>query len=305
MKELFCGAMVRAILDGRKTQTRRVAKPVKHPDLGNIYAPGAFVLENEPKHAIERACPYGQPGNRLWVRETWAQPVPLDPGPTVYRADYPACVPPGYENIPTADEITWKPSIHMPRSACRLLLEITGVRAERLQDCSEADAIAEGIKGRPSADGEWAHYADTGLSTDAIGSYRSLWELINGPASWAANPWVGGGGIQERSDMLGIRLSVPSVDLGLDELLSRGRSGVDVRISVSQPDDLHWRQRLPVCVCLSVPYESAGRLPFAFSSRRVGHFRLDLLHANLYGVAAIHGVLTIGHCALPSGRRKS
>ena len=76
MKErpiLFNGAMVRAILSGAKTQTRRIAKPVRHPDLGNLYSPGALVLEKEPQHVIERACPYGQPGDRLWVRETFVQ----------------------------------------------------------------------------------------------------------------------------------------------------------------------------------------------------------------------------------------
>lgn len=66
---LFSAPMVRAILGGQKTQTRRIAKPVKHPDLGNLYAPGALVLEREPQHVIDRTCPYGQPGDRLWVRE--------------------------------------------------------------------------------------------------------------------------------------------------------------------------------------------------------------------------------------------
>ncbi|WP_354684800.1 hypothetical protein [Cupriavidus necator] len=204
---LFRGAMVRGILDGRKTQTRRI---VKHqPELAGFqtYEPYSHRRWNESHARAYEGndgwwfgipgmstgplqCPYGKPGDRLWVRETWAQPVPLDPGPTIYRADYPACVPPGYERIPTVDEITWKPSIHMPRALCRLVLEIVSVRVERLNDCSEADAIAEGIEPRPGADGEWAHYADSGLSTDARGSYRSLWEQINGPASWDANPWV-------------------------------------------------------------------------------------------------------------------
>ena len=75
---LFNDQMVRAILEGRKTATRRIAKPVKHPDLGNIYAPGALVLEREPQHVIDRACPYGQPGDRLWVREAWQGPLISD-----------------------------------------------------------------------------------------------------------------------------------------------------------------------------------------------------------------------------------
>ena len=186
---LFSGAMVRAILDGSKTQTRRVAKPVKHPDLGDVYAPGALVLEREPQHVIDRACPYGQPGDRLYVRETWAQPTTLDPGPTFYRADYPDSVLGKYENLPPAEAITWKPSIHMPRALSRILLEITGVRVERLNDCSEADARAEGIA--PELDG-WTDYSNPScqMCPNPVDSYRTLWDSINGAGAWAANPWV-------------------------------------------------------------------------------------------------------------------
>ncbi|MGH8790622.1 MAG: hypothetical protein ACREYA_36915 [Cupriavidus necator] len=203
---LFSGAMVRAILDGRKTQTRRIIKLPPAPETLGTWEPTTIgggtstFADGTPgpemaaiwhtRTGATLACRHGHAGDRLWVRETWAQPAALDPGPTVYRSDYPACVPRGFENIPPAEAITWKPSIHMPRALCRLVLEITVVRVELLQDCSEADAIAEGIERRHSADGEWAHYADTGLSTDARGSYRSLWEQINGPASWDANPWV-------------------------------------------------------------------------------------------------------------------
>lgn len=179
MKErpiLFSGAMVRAILDGRKTQTRRV------------------MTERHRYHFIEDCgdlalCPYGKPGEHLWVRETWAQPAALDPGPTVYRADYPACVPAGFENIPPADAITWKPSIHMPRALCRLALEITGVRVERLNDCSAADAIAEGIA--PELEG-WTDYGNPScqMCLDPLDSYRTLWDSINGAGAWAVNPWV-------------------------------------------------------------------------------------------------------------------
>ncbi|WP_434033551.1 hypothetical protein [Cupriavidus sp. a3] len=195
---LFSGAMVRAILDGRKTQTRRILKQAVGPSLsvGIEDEPGVAALSwlygDGPGHEVHErikrvACPYGKPGDLLWVRETWAQPVPLDPGPTVYRADYPACVPVGFENIPPADAITWKPSIHMPRALCRLVLEITGVRVERLNDCSEADAITEGIE----RDGDgWKSYAGGSCVAFPTTSYASLWDSINGAGAWEANPWV-------------------------------------------------------------------------------------------------------------------
>ncbi|RDK05900.1 hypothetical protein [Cupriavidus lacunae] len=102
---LFTGAMVRAILDGRKTQTRRDGFT---PDY-------VALLENG-------YCRYAYAGDQLWAGETWAQPAALDPGPTVYRADYPTWVPLGYQNIPPVEAIRWKPSIHIPRAACRLVL---------------------------------------------------------------------------------------------------------------------------------------------------------------------------------------
>lgn len=177
---LFSGPMVRALLAGTKTQTRRIAKPVKHPDLGNLYDAGALVLEREPQHVIDRACPYGRPGDRLWVRETWAFGIHAlaakrdEDGPFVYAAD-------GTTHGRLCER--WRPSIHMPRHACRLLLEIVGVRVERLQAISEADSCAEGIpsKGLQFYDGRPATAKD---------AFESLWNEINGPAAWAANPWV-------------------------------------------------------------------------------------------------------------------
>ncbi|WP_422649071.1 Phage-related protein [Cupriavidus sp. H18C1] len=201
---LFCGAMVRAILDGRKTQTRRVVKP-QPPPAAKAVGTYHYPSDRDVFYACDagsliggwaQACPYGQPGDRLWVRETWQHenyPLgPYEPGCTAfYRADYlDDPLGPDLERSTDGIRRRWNPSIHMPRAACRLVLEVTDVRVEQLNDCSEADAIAEGIKPRLSADGEWAHYADTGLSTDAIGSYRSLWEQINGPRAWEANPWV-------------------------------------------------------------------------------------------------------------------
>ncbi|MFY1939484.1 hypothetical protein ACOTCW_29315 [Achromobacter xylosoxidans] len=199
---IFTGPMVRAILAGNKTQTRRVAKPVRHPDLGNVYTPGALVLEREPQHVIDRACPYGQPGDRLWVREKWNRFEPWS-GPH-YAADYE-----GFGVGPDDDpdhipdhKVRWRPSIHMPRSACRLELEVTGVRVERLNEISEADAVAEGIPedsepcercgdcGWLCIGGEPQQCDAPGCGDGAIDEYCALWEQLNGAGSWDANPWV-------------------------------------------------------------------------------------------------------------------
>jgi hypothetical protein len=169
MKErpiLFNGAMVQALLAGTKTQTRRVA---------------------QPKRSIEPMtdeCPHGKPRDRLWVRETWARPDRRadNLSPWIYAADYAA-----------RPLLRWKPSIHMPRWASRITLEITDVRVERLQDISEADAIAEGVV-RDFLEGDkatlWRNYATSGTTICPVFSYQTLWESINGPGSWDANPWV-------------------------------------------------------------------------------------------------------------------
>jgi hypothetical protein len=197
--------MVRALLAGTKTQTRRIAKPIKHPDLGNLYDAGALVLEREPQHVIDRACPYGQPGDRLWVRETWSSDFaghyPHDR--VWYAADddrrHDIEVRKGVRGIysPESQQFVsfrWRPSIHMPRWACRLVLEITGVRVERLQAISGADCWAEGIE---ECDGsldevEICRLAKTMGCTfeDPQPTYAALWEQINGAGSWLANPWV-------------------------------------------------------------------------------------------------------------------
>lgn len=159
---LFSAPMVRAILANTKTQTRRVAR-VNPMHQGMALEPG------EMAHGIPlKTCPYGQPGDRLWVRETWA---PLTVG-YAYRAD-------PVWNGPPADR--WRPSIHMPRAASRITLEVTGVRVEKLQDISEADAQAEGAA---------RHISPAAFLTGHRQGYRLLWESINGPDSWAANPWV-------------------------------------------------------------------------------------------------------------------
>ncbi|WP_373379858.1 hypothetical protein [Cupriavidus nantongensis] len=182
MKErpiLFSGAMVRAILDGRKTQTRRVAKEFDGLDVDKVLA----------RFPHQRGCPYGEPGDRLWVRETFSRLEAFD----FFHADVPEDVP-GFwywaDGNPTwGDWSRPKPSIHMPREACRIQLEVTDVRVERLNDCSEADAIAEGIA--PELDG-WTDYSNPScqMFISPVDSYRTLWDSINGAGAWDANPWV-------------------------------------------------------------------------------------------------------------------
>ena len=164
MKErpiLFSGPMVRALLDGSKTQTRRVIKP-RHLAFFNQNAAAMLNDWNE------RPLPYGKPGDRLWVRETWHDASSSLHSCALYRAD-------GID----LHWDKWTPSIHMPRWASRITLEITSVRVERLQDISEADAQAEGITSAEC------------LECDGfVNAFSKLWEQINGPGSWDANPWV-------------------------------------------------------------------------------------------------------------------
>lgn len=201
MKErqmLFKGEMVCATLEGRKTQTRRAVKLPKKHVWGDFFD-GQICPENDLSSlgypVDELRCPYGQPGDRLWVKETWAEPTSLDPGPTFYRADYPACVPTHFSNVPAASAIKWRPSIHMRRDQSRITLEITDVRVERLQDISGADAKAEGADCLiwNGIHGTSADLIDWPLK-EADNPYRNgfalLWEAINGDGSWNANPWV-------------------------------------------------------------------------------------------------------------------
>lgn len=196
MKErpiLFSGPMVRAILEGRKTQTRRIVKPQPADDVRTCNLPNNNVTgwESSLRHSYGpttvHVCPYGNPGDRLWVREKWAEMKWPPTGPRfVYSADK------------DCDFTPWRPSIHMPRWASRITLEVASVRMERLQDISEADAIAEGIervrgieRGFKEVTPLWKHYTDPSFQgADQRGSFRSLWQSINGPESWAANPWV-------------------------------------------------------------------------------------------------------------------
>lgn len=207
MKErpvLFSAPMVRAILDGRKTVTRRLVKPRKDRAIGCELA--CHELAGEVNAGDYMNAPW-QPGNRLWVREAHAfsvcDPEGLnwrdDPGnwDVIYRADL--AQPAGGWRDADGNVVPapWRPSIHMPRWASRITLEVTGVRVERLQDISEKDAEAEGIERTEDFFGCpcWRVYgepdgADVVAPDDPIGSYRSLWESINGPGSWEQNPFV-------------------------------------------------------------------------------------------------------------------
>ena len=208
---LMSAPMVRAILAGMKTQTRRAirkqfsteAEPAEvsatSPEGWQILGHSGLWWDDSGA-CIDDAirCPYGRPGDRLWVRETWQHsnfPLgPYDESCTVfYRADYlddPHG--PDGEKSNEGKYRKWVPSIHMFRSASRILLEITAVRVERLQDISEADAISEGCYKSPRfpQSGLWTADDRSFTGSGPIGCYRWLWESINGPGSWDANPWV-------------------------------------------------------------------------------------------------------------------
>lgn len=160
---LFSAPMVRAILAGTKTQTRRIVK-----------VPKRFEGFSHPSAAgVDFSCPYGWRSDRLWVRETFSYDRAMHE-----RGD--RCVPWYWaDGNPTYGDWTRpKPSIHMPRWASRITLWITDVRVERLNDISQHDAMAEGVS------------VDSPATFQAVAAYRDLWESINGPGSWAENPYV-------------------------------------------------------------------------------------------------------------------
>jgi hypothetical protein len=211
---LFSGEMVRAILDGRKTMTRRVVKP-QPPNATIKYEYGRLV-----QYQMRGSCwnevkywhsPYGQPGDRLWCRESWyyeehmhdktAGEPDLPDGRyrarLVYRADrpdYPVNIGVGGHG--------WRPSIHMPRWASRITLEVAGIRVERVTETSQDDAISEGVM---AYDGwQTQEYREALRQAEEAGTkpplgfspvkrFRHLWDSINGKrpgCSWAESPWV-------------------------------------------------------------------------------------------------------------------
>lgn len=199
---LFNAPMVRAILDGRKTQTRRIVKAKHLPFVENLLVNFLDGKWNQ------RPLPYGKPGERLWVRETWMEAGDYNPPKYLYRAsDWRSqCREHRFdmETVPAEGTQGWKPSIHMPRTASRILLEVTGVRIERLNDCDARDALAEGIRPFYSS-GESNEPSCYGLNEERCGfgspgswrfhrtpqsAFRALWEHINGARAWDVNPWV-------------------------------------------------------------------------------------------------------------------
>lgn len=198
---LFGAPMVRAILDGSKTQTRRIIKP--QPTLsentgfnwkGAAYGIG-FERGETARNFSKHCCPYGKPDDRLWVREThYLVRAQGKPDGHVIEIDYKADPDHPIRMCPQK----WRPSIHMPRSASRILLDIISVRVERLNDISEGDAKAEGIFeldycGQKTYQNYLLSNEEAECSpmlASPVASFTSLWESINGADSWQANPWV-------------------------------------------------------------------------------------------------------------------
>jgi hypothetical protein len=183
---LFSAPMVLTLLADTKTQTRRAVKPQPSPHSGRS---GIEVWHRRPRPGLllhpvtsemAQYCPYGQPGDRLWVRETWRaslaydlsppRDIPLD-SPILYEA--------GDGTLPSANAGRKRPGMFMPRWATRILLDVTEVRVERLQEISEADARAEGVGG-----------LDAHARSNPVDAYQALWNQINGDGAWDVNPWV-------------------------------------------------------------------------------------------------------------------
>ena len=210
---IFSAPMIRALLDGRKTQTRRVLKPQPKPhatffayDFGNNGFFARWLEEDEQGHAdLPFARIPAMKGDRLWVREAHYLTDDGDSGYAVFAEDANG-VSDHLENIQTLmntfPKVDWskharlRPSIHMPRWASRLTLIVTDVRVQRLQEISEADARAEGAKA-----GDWPDRPHCSCDDDDcaacshypalhIPAFKRLWDTMHGPAAWDANPWV-------------------------------------------------------------------------------------------------------------------
>lgn len=203
---LFSAPMIRALLEGRKTQTRRIIKPQPHQDMAliGLYAPGlTAVFGYDTPDADHKIKLRYVPGDRLWVKEAFRaqhhfddmspreimaefQDETGDPSfPTFYEANQ-QCDGASIEMWQQSPPGRLRASMHMPRCASRLTLTVTDVRVQRLQEISEADAIAEGCPGKlgpnPDFPDEW--------DPSPVEEYRDLWDSINGAGAWDQNPWV-------------------------------------------------------------------------------------------------------------------
>jgi hypothetical protein len=196
---IFNADMVRAVLDGRKTQTRRIIKwrglneglNLQFSGLRASEEPGGWLIESNSRTSSEwrcqpTPCPFGAVGDRLWVRETFGFEIRSVGGSPheqlVYRASKPDAVR-LYECNGKPQPVKWTPSLHMRRKHSRITLEITGVRVERLQDISHSDAKSEGCwYGRGGGEPDFA--------VTPSDHFPTLWASIYGEESWQANPWV-------------------------------------------------------------------------------------------------------------------
>lgn len=201
---LFSAPMVRALLEGRKTQTRRILKPQPiirgNNDCVIIYARGRQRHSGPADYLIGKilpnyGCPYGKSGDLLWVRENIWQRYSYhnDADPQTGCSDFKCNWLPGHAYMADGgdrpDGMASRPCIHMPRIASRLTLEITSVRVERLQNISEMDALCEGVNATFSI-ANTKDMRNVIISPTFIPPFREIWESINGNESWYENPWV-------------------------------------------------------------------------------------------------------------------
>jgi hypothetical protein len=199
---IFNAEMVRALLDGRKTQTRRPIKwkETRFTEIGEREDGSKWPWSEDAEHACDfwHPCPFGAVGDRIWVREAFrVHSRATDVATLVYKAsernswtEQTRRVPVAVCNKPATPE-KWTPSLHMPRWASRILLEITDVRVERLNAISEEDARAEGIiDGGCLNCGEPEPCGCVNPEPDATDAFAYLWQSIYGQESWNANPWV-------------------------------------------------------------------------------------------------------------------
>lgn len=218
---IFNAEMVRALLDGRKTQTRRPIKwkQTRFTEIGEREDGSKWPWSEDAEHACDfwHPCPFGAVGDRIWVRETWGVVshafsddglmidwVPDRPATAIHEMPFGNGYYSGYAIYAADGDFTWgdddgyedgrscwKPSIHMPRAASRILLEITDVRVERLNAISEEDARAEGIiDGGCLNCGEPEPCGCANPEPDATDAFAYLWQSIYGQDNWNANPWV-------------------------------------------------------------------------------------------------------------------